>query len=68
MRLDFTNDPAGSYAALILVAFVLIETSFRLQSLTRDFVKWLLVDRPDKKAMTKRMTAEEKMLSEYMIG
>lgn len=68
MNLDFTNDPAGSFASLVLVGFVLLETSFRLQLLTRDFMKWLLVDRPDKKAMTERMTAEEKMLSEYMIG
>jgi hypothetical protein len=69
--MNFKDDPSGAYATLILVAFVLLETSFRMQLVVRDSMLWALekiAARNAAKAMTARMTAEEKMLSEYMIG
>jgi hypothetical protein len=66
--MGLTGDPASDVVLLVLAGFILIEVFFRVQLLFADAVFWVLEKLAARRTMTARVTAEEKMLSEYMIG
>lgn len=52
----------------VLFMFVALETLFRVQLLWVEALMWLLNRRDTKRELTERMTTEEELLSDYLIG
>lgn len=52
----------------VLFMFVALETLFRVQLLWVEALVWLLNRRDTKRELTERMTTEEELLSDYLIG
>jgi hypothetical protein len=51
-----------------LFAFIVLETMFRVQLLWTESLVWVLDRLADRRELTRRLTLEEELLSDYMIG
>lgn len=58
----------GLCALGVLFMFVALDTLFRIQLLWVEALVWLLARRKAKRELTERMTTEEELLSDYMVG